>query len=204
MLKHGDTISFILVCLAIIMMGVSNALICRQMNKMDQKITSLEEQNEKILEEYNLQKDELQEIKSLHATYASETDAKLNILAGDLQELKLEKEVKDVELHQEEEEKEEPTSDKSNMTLLGEYTLTAYEYTGNPCADGSTPTEWYSVACNDPTLWHKRIYIEGYGDFYVCDTGGMPSYSILDIYLGDVSACYEFGVRSANVYVYNE
>ena len=201
MLKHGDLISFILVCIAIIMMGVSSVLACRTMNQMSDRITVLENQNENLLAEYELQKEEIQEIKSLHATYASETDAKLNILVGDLQDVKLEKEVKDVELHQEEE--EQPTNEKSGMTLLGEYTLTAYEYTGNPCADGSTPTEWYSVACNDPALWHKKIYIEGYGDFYVCDTGGMPSYNILDIYLGDVSACYDFGVRSATVWVYD-
>ena len=200
MFKHGEVISFILLCIALIMLGISSILVCRTMNQMEDRIASLENQNEQLLLEYNTQKDEIQEIKSLHATYASETDAKLNILAGDLQELKLEKEVNDVELHQEEE--EQPTDEKSGMTLLGEYTLTAYEYTGNPCADGSTPTEWYSVACNDPALWHKKIYIEGYGDFYVCDTGGMPSYNILDIYLGDVSACYDFGVRSATVWVY--
>ena len=200
-MKHGDLISFILICVAIIMMGVSSVLACRTMNQMSDRITVLENQNENLLAEYELQKEEIQEIKSLHATYASETDAKLNILVGDLQDVKLEKEVKDVELHQEEE--EQPTNEKSGMTLLGEYTLTAYEYTGNPCADGSTPTEWYSVACNDPALWHKKIYIEGYGDFYVCDTGGMPSYNILDIYLGDVSACYDFGVRSATVWVYD-
>ena len=201
MLKHGDTISFILVCLAIIMMGVSNALICRQMNKMDQKITSLEEQNEKILEEYNLQKDELQEIKSLHATYASETDAKLNILAGDLQELKLEKEVKDVELHQEEE-VEEPSGDKSNMTPIGVYELTAYEWTGNPCANGNYPTTCYTVACNSLALG-TRIYIEGYGEYVVEDRGGMAD-NVIDIYYGDVDACYQFGRRSAQVYIIND
>lgn len=90
------------------------------------------------------------------------------------------------------------------MTYLGVYTLTAYEFTGNCTADGSTPIEWYTVACNDPNLWHKTIFIEGYGDFYVCDTGGMSSNTILDIYLGDVDACYQFGVREANVYVYED
>lgn len=88
-----------------------------------------------------------------------------------------------------------------NYTYLGVYELTAYEYTGNCCADGSAPIEWWSVACNDPALFHKKIYIEGYGEFWVCDTGGMSSYSILDLYLGDYNSCIEFGRRSAKVWV---
>ena len=199
-MKHGDLISFILICVAIIMMGVSNMLACRTMNQMEQRIASLEMQNDKILVEYNLQKDEIQEIKSLHATYASETDAKLNLLAGDLQELKLEKEVKDVELHQEEE--EQPTDDKSNMTPIGVYELTAYEWTGNPCANGNYPTTGYTVACNSLPLG-TRIYIEGYGEYVVEDRGGMAD-NVIDIYYGDVDACFQFGRRSAQVYIIND
>ena len=182
------------------MMGVSNVLACRTMNQMEQRIASLEMQNDKILVEYNLQKDEIQEIKSLHATYASETDAKLNLLAGDLQELKLEKEVKDVELHQEEE--EQPTDDKSNMTPIGVYELTAYEWTGNPCANGNYPTTGYTVACNSLPLG-TRIYIEGYGEYVVEDRGGMAD-NVIDIYYGDVDACFQFGRRSAQVYIIND
>ena len=202
MKEHGNFISYLLLCIAVLLLGVSGVFTTISLNQMEQKLNNVEEQNEIILREYDLKQRQINDLKVVIDTYASETDAKLNILAGDVQELKLEKEVKDVELHQQEE-VEEPSSDKSNMTPLGEYTLTAYEYTSNPCADGSTPTEWWSVACNDPALWHKKIYIEGYGDFYVCDTGGMPSYNILDIYLGDVSVCYDFGVRSATVWVYD-
>ena len=168
---------------------------------MEDRIASLENQNEQLLLEYNAQKDEIQEIKSLHATYASETDAKLNILAGDLQELKLEKEVKDVELHQEEE-VEEPGGDKSNMTPIGVYELTAYEWTGNPCANGNYPTTCYTVACNSLALG-TRIYIEGYGEYVVEDRGGMAD-NVIDIYYGDVDACYQFGRRSAQVYIIND
>lgn len=110
------------------------------------------------------------------------------------------KEVKAEETTEEETTEEEQPS----MTYLGEYTLTAYEYTGNCTADGSTPVEWWTVACNDPALFHKKIFIEGYGDFWVCDTGGMPSDSILDIYLGDYDTCIQFGVKKANVYMYLE
>lgn len=201
MFKHGEVISFILLCIALIMLGISSILVCRTMNQMEDRIASLENQNEQLLLEYNTQKDEIQEIKSLHATYASETDAKLNILAGDLQELKLEKEVKDVELHQEEE-VEEPSSDKSNMTPIGVYELTAYEWTGNPCANGNYPTTCYTVACNSLALG-TRIYIEGYGEYVVEDRGGMAD-NVIDIYYGDVDACYQFGRRSAQVYIINE
>ena len=103
-----------------------------------------------------------------------------------------------------EETTEEETTDEEqpSMTYLGEYTLTAYEYTGNPTASGEPTVAWWTVACNDPDLWLKKIYIEGYGTFYVCDRGGMPSNNILDIYLGDYNECIQFGVRTAKVYVY--
>ena len=88
------------------------------------------------------------------------------------------------------------------MTYLGVYTLTAYEYTGNPTASGDATVPWWTVACNDPALWMRKIHIKGYGDFLVCDRGGMPSFKILDIYLGDYNECIQFGVREAEVYVY--
>ena len=89
------------------------------------------------------------------------------------------------------------------MTYYMDMELTAYEYTGCCTADGSWPVAWYTVASNDPALWHKRIWIEGYGEFWVCDTGGMAS-SVLDIYLGDYSSCIQFGRRYASVYIIEE
>ena len=86
-------------------------------------------------------------------------------------------------------------------TYLGCYELTAYMWTGDPCADGVYPSCGYTVACNDPALWHRWIYIEGYGNYYVHDVGGMPSYNIIDVYLGDYDSCVQFGRRSANVYL---
>ena len=95
----------------------------------------------------------------------------------------------------------EEIEQSSNGTYLGTYTLTAYMETGNPCADGAYPQVGYTCACNDPSLWHKWIYIEGYGNYYVHDVGGMPSYNIIDIYLGTYDACVQFGCQSANIYV---
>ena len=93
-------------------------------------------------------------------------------------------------------------TDASGMIYMGVYELTAYEYTGNPCADGAWPSEWYTAASNDPALWHRTIYIEGYGTFYVHDTGGMAS-NVIDLYLGDYNACIQFGRQSGNVYIIN-
>ena len=75
---------------------------------------------------------------------------------------------------------EEPEPVRSYM---GTYELTAYISTGNPCADGSYPSVGYTVASNDPALWHKWIHIEGYGDYFVHDRGGMAS-NVIDVYVG--------------------
>lgn len=85
------------------------------------------------------------------------------------------------------------------MRYLGTYTLTAYEWTGNPCANGCYPTEGYTVASNSIPLG-TRLYIEGIGERVVEDTGGMSG-NVIDIYLGSASACVQFGRQSADVYI---
>jgi 3D (Asp-Asp-Asp) domain-containing protein len=92
--------------------------------------------------------------------------------------------------------------DSTNYTYYATYSLTAYCATGNPCADGVYPTVNHTVASNDRNLWHKWIYIEGMGTYYVHDTGGMSS-SVIDIFMGSYSECIQFGRRSAKIYVYN-
>lgn len=90
------------------------------------------------------------------------------------------------------------------MTYLGVYTLTAYCATGNPCADGVYPSENYTIACNDPRLWHRWVMIEGYGSYYCHDTGGMPTDSIIDVFVGSYDEAIQFGVKTANVYLFSE
>lgn len=87
----------------------------------------------------------------------------------------------------------------------GKYECTAYESTGNPCADGVYPCEGVTVASNDPQLWHKVVELKGTGTewdglYYVHDTGGMSS-NVIDIYIDDYNECIEFG-RRKNVEVY--
>lgn len=88
----------------------------------------------------------------------------------------------------------------SDGTLVGTYELTAYIDTGNACADGVYPQVGYTVACNDPALWHHWIYIEGVGERYVHDTGGMSS-DVIDIYVGNMDDAIQFGRQSAAVYI---
>lgn len=92
-------------------------------------------------------------------------------------------------------------ADSDGMTYLGYYQLTAYEATGNACANGNMPTVGYTVACNSLALG-TRIYIEGHGYYTVEDRGGMAG-NVIDIYLGDPGACIQFGRQGANVYIVN-
>lgn len=88
------------------------------------------------------------------------------------------------------------------MTYLGDYQLTAYEWTGNPCANGNYPTEGYTIASNTLPIG-TRVYIEGIGERTVEDTGGMPG-NVIDIYMGDPGTCVQFGRQSGAVYIIPE
>ena len=87
----------------------------------------------------------------------------------------------------------------ANMTSIGTYELTAYIATGNPCASGVYPTVNHTVACNSLPLG-THIYIEGYGEYVVEDTGGMGG-GVIDVFVADYSSAISFGRRTANVYI---
>lgn len=86
------------------------------------------------------------------------------------------------------------------LEYAGTYELTAYIATGNPCADGVYPSTNFTAASNDPKLWHKYIHIDGYGDYYIHDTGGMAS-NVIDLFVGSYDEAIQFGRRSAAVYI---
>lgn len=109
----------------------------------------------------------------------------------------------DAHRDEKEAETEELTPEESEGAYWGFYELTAYIETGSPCADGVYPQTGYTAACNDPTLWHKWVYIEGYGKYYIHDTGGMAN-NVIDIYMGSYEEAIEFGRREAKVYVIGE
>lgn len=88
-----------------------------------------------------------------------------------------------------------------DMEYLGTFEATAYEWTGNPCANGNYPTVGYTVACNSLPLG-TVLYVEGIGYRTVEDRGAdWHSDRWLDLYMGDVTACYEWGVRDVEVYI---
>lgn len=92
-------------------------------------------------------------------------------------------------------------SSEEELEYLGTFEMTAYEWTGNPCANGRYPTEGYTVACNSLPLG-TTVYIEGVGYRVVEDRGAdWHGSNWMDLYLGDVDSCYEWGVRSVDVYV---
>ena len=91
-------------------------------------------------------------------------------------------------------------SSPEGMTYYSTMELTAYVWTGNPCADGVYPAEGFTAACNDPALWHKWVYIDGVGLRYIHDTGGMAS-NVIDVYVGDYDSAVLFGRWSSRVYI---
>lgn len=87
------------------------------------------------------------------------------------------------------------------LTYLGTYEITAYEYTGSTCANGNYPTPWYTVASNYFDFG-TTLYIDGVGYVVVEDRGASWHGSDwLDLYIGDIDACYEWGRQYLDVYL---
>ena len=83
----------------------------------------------------------------------------------------------------------------------GMFTLTAYAWSGHHCANGKYPRVKHTVAAHKKQFpLGTKLYIEGYGIFYVDDRGGFPMGTI-DVYMGDKMKCKQFGRRKAHVYV---
>lgn len=173
----------------------------------------------------------MEEYHSETDAYASETNATIDDLKNTVEEFKIEKEANEPTLLKEEQKKteempvtdtestmesdpepiveaavedeyvESSSTDSGEMSYYSTMRLTAYIATGNPCADGNYPSVGYTAACNDPSLWHKTIYIEGYGYYYIHDTGGMSSDTIDIFYGDDYDGAIQFGVRTADVYI---
>jgi 3D (Asp-Asp-Asp) domain-containing protein len=95
---------------------------------------------------------------------------------------------------------EEISTEEIKGSYLGKYELTAYIATGNPCADGVYPSAGWTVASNDSRLWHHKIRIEGYGEYYVHDTGGMAT-NVIDIFVNTYDEAIQFGRQYGEVYL---
>lgn len=88
--------------------------------------------------------------------------------------------------------------DDYSGSYAGTFELTAYEWTGEPMANGEYPH--YGACASNYFPLGTTLYIEDHGTFVVKDRGGMAN-NVIDIYLGDPDACWEFG-RKFNVRVY--
>lgn len=87
---------------------------------------------------------------------------------------------------------------------LGKWEITAYQWTGFPCANGSYPAVGYTIACNSLPFGTK-VYIDGIGERVVEDRGGAyhPD-KWIDLYLGDYDSCINFGIQYLDVYLIGE
>ena len=92
-------------------------------------------------------------------------------------------------------------SQKPKMYYYATLELTAYAPSGNACKDESMPVAGWTAASNDPNLWHRTVYIDGVGTRYIHDTGAM-SIGVIDIFMATEGECWQFGRRTADVYVY--
>ena len=92
---------------------------------------------------------------------------------------------------------EDPHKD---MTYLGDWRITAYAYTGSPCANGNYPTTGYTIACNS-LPFGTEVYIDGVGFRTVEDRG--PEWlggEWCDLYLGDYTSCVNWGSQVRGVW----
>lgn len=190
-----NKITFIAFGVSLVLLSISGILTTYSLKNNYKRIQSLQQSNDELIQQNNVMIETLNEYEMNMKEYQSATDATIKEMMEDVEEIKLEKEVNESDLH-----KEEQTKEEIKGEYVGVYELTAYEETGNNCADGVYPQVGYTAACNDSSLWHKWVYIEGVGERYIHDTGGMAR-NVIDIYLGDYSTCIQFGRRSAKVYL---
>lgn len=187
---EDDILWMIFLC-CIVVMGLTAVLAIRFTDRMDQQERKIEQ-----LE------DQINEMKELH----TQTDADQETT----EEAEIDEATPDeptevsIEVRKEFQTEEQTTeAPEPKKIYVGQYELTAYIETGSPCADGVYPLVGWTVASNDPQLWHKKIFIEGYGEYYVHDTGGM-SINVIDVFVGSYEEAIQFGRRSADVYIIEE
>ena len=148
-------------------------------------IMPLDETNQKEVDEL------LEEFRAEHAKVSRSTDTETEESAAQVLSIA-----------------EETQAPEPQLVRVGTYRLTAYCHcaiccgtAGQPTASGVMPEVGVTVACNDPRLWGKEVYIDGYGTYIVQDTGGMDIRTI-DIFFGDHQSALDFGVQWADVYIY--
>ena len=88
-----------------------------------------------------------------------------------------------------------------DMDYMGEWHITAYAYTGSPCANGEYPETGRTVACNS-LPFGTEVYIDGIGFRTVTDRGpDSMGDAWIDLYLGDYAECVQWGSQHRKVWV---
>lgn len=93
----------------------------------------------------------------------------------------------------------EPEDPRAGWQSLGVWDITAYTWTGNPCANGEYPYE--GVCAVNGLPFGTVIYVDGWGYLTVADRGGMDGWYDVDIYLDSEAACWEYGRRAREVWI---
>lgn len=88
--------------------------------------------------------------------------------------------------------------------LLGTWRITAYTWTGYPCADGNYPTDGYSIACNSLDFG-TEVYIDGIGFRVVEDRGpGWLGSEWCDVYMSSYGDCVRWGSQRKRIWMLND
>ena len=90
------------------------------------------------------------------------------------------------------------------MAYMGTWRVTAYAYTGSPCANGNYPETGYTIAHNSLPFGTK-VFIEGVGFRTVEDRG--PEWlgdEWCDLYLDDYDSCVQWGNQYRKVWLVTE
>jgi 3D (Asp-Asp-Asp) domain-containing protein len=93
----------------------------------------------------------------------------------------------------------EPEDERAGWQSLGVWDITAYTWTGNPCANGEYHYEGLCAVNGLP--FGTVIYVDGWGYLTVADRGGMAGWYDVDIYLDSEAACWEYGRRTMEVWI---
>lgn len=96
------------------------------------------------------------------------------------------------------------TNPFDSMDYMGEWHITAYAYTGSPCANGEFPEAERTVACNS-LPFGSQVYIDGVGFRTVTDRGpDSMGDAWIDLYLGDHYECVQWGSQYRKVWTVSE
>lgn len=105
--------------------------------------------------------------------------------------------------------REEQKRLEASRVYMGNYEITFYcgcayccGSAGNRTASGTWPTQGRTISADTSQLpFGTRVYIEGWGEYVVEDTGSAIHGNIIDVYMNDHNTCLRYGRQHKDVYV---